>query len=146
MNNPIQAMLILACVGFVLISYFFLEVMLLRLSCNLAKVPRPSVVRTMGIVIAVLGAVSIAEGVLGGIINEAYERGGYPLWEAGLVGFFLGLPVHMVVCSAIHAKLAGIPLTHGIAVWFIEKSIKLVMVLIGGCVIGGLMLMAKGAA
>jgi hypothetical protein len=83
----------------------------------------------------ILGAVFIAEGILGAAVRAAYQAGGYPLWEAGLVIFFVGLPVHMLVSAAIHARLASQSFGDGLSVWFVEKSIKLMMAL----VLGGLL-------
>ena len=124
-------LLFLACAAFVLITYFLFEIMLFRFSCKLAKVPRPSLFRSASIVIVVIFAVTVAEGALGSMIREAYVLGGYPLWEAGFVAFFLGLPVHMAVCSALHAKMLGRPLSEGLSVWLVEKSIKLGLISVG---------------
>ena len=130
MKGP-QLLLFLACGAFVLLAYFVFEVLVFRYSCKLARVPRPSLLRSISIVIVVLFAVSVAEGALGSIIREAYVAGGYPLWEAGFVAFFLGLPVHMAVCSALHAKMLGRPLSEGLSVWIVEKSIKLGLISVG---------------
>ncbi len=124
-------LLFLACAAFVLISYLLFEIMLFRFSCKLAKVPRPSLLRSASIVIVVIFAVTVAEGALGSLIREAYVLGGYPLWEAGFVAFFLGLPVHMAVCSALHSKMLGRPLSEGLSVWIVEKSIKLGLISVG---------------
>ncbi len=130
MKGP-QLLLFLACGAFVFLAYFVFEVLLFRYSCRLAKVPRPGFLRSVAIVVVVLFAVSLAEGALGGLVREAYVFGGYPLWEAGFVAFFLGLPVHMAVCSALHAKMLGRPLSEGLSVWLVEKSIKLGLISIG---------------
>ena len=129
MKGPL--FLYLVCGAFVFVAYFVFEVLLFRYSCRLAKVPRPGFLRSVAIVVVVLFAVSLAEGALGGLVREAYVFGGYPLWEAGFVAFFLGLPVHMAVCSALHAKMLGRPLSEGLSVWLVEKSIKLGLISIG---------------
>ena len=129
MKGPL--FLYLVCGAFVFVAYFIFEVLLFRYSCRLAKVPRPGFLRSVAIVVVVLFAVSLAEGALGGLVREAYVFGGYPLWEAGFVAFFLGLPVHMAVCSALHAKMLGRPLSEGLSVWLVEKSIKLGLISIG---------------
>ena len=139
-----QVVLIVACGLFVVLAYFAFEVMLFRLSCALARLPRPSVPRSVGIVFAVAFAVSVAEGLLGVGVTRAYQAGGYPLWEAGLVGFLLGLPLHMLVCAYIHSRMTGIRLDDGIAVWKIEKSIKFGVLLVGGAVVGIVFLLSRG--
>ncbi len=139
-----QVLLVVTCGLFVVMAYFAFEVMLFRLSCALARLPRPSVPRSVGIVFAVALAVSVAEGLLGVGVTEAYLAGGYPLWEAGLVGFFLGLPLHMLVCAYIHSRMAGIRFDDGIAVWMIEKSIKFGVLLVGGAVVGLIFLIGRG--
>ena len=138
-----QLALFLGCAAFVLVAYFLFEVMLFRWSCRLAKVPQPGVLRSVAIVLSVLFAVSVAEGALGSVVTEAYNLGGYPLWEAGFVAFFLGLPVHMAVCSSIHAKMLRRPLSEGISVWLVEKSIKLGLISIGLGIVALLILASK---
>lgn len=134
--KPVQLILVLACVSFVVMAYFAFEVMLFRLSCALAKLPRPSVPRAVGIVCAVALAVAAAEGVLGFAVTQAYIAGNYPLWEAGLVTFLVGLPVHMAVCATVHAWLMDIKFSDGIAVWKIEKGIKAAVIAVGAGVAG----------
>ncbi len=138
-----QILLYLACAAFVLLAYFAFEIMVFRFSCRLAKVRRPSLLRSVSIVLVVLFAVSLAEGALGGLVTEAYLQGGYPLWEAGFVAFFLGLPVHMAVGSAIHAKMMARPLSEGLSVWIVEKSIKLGLISVGGGIFALLILANK---
>ena len=142
MNVPL-VILTLACLAFVIVGYFAFEVLLFRLSCSLAQLPRPTVPKSVGVVFGVLFAEILAQGALGGIVTEAYIAGGYPLWEAGLVAFFLALPVHMVVCAAIHARLVGIRFSDGIAVWKIEKSIKFAITVVGGSIVGLILLIGK---
>ena len=62
MKGP-QLLLFLACGAFVLFAYFVFEVLVFRYSCKLARVPRPTLLRSIAIVIVVLFAVSVAEGV-----------------------------------------------------------------------------------
>ena len=62
---------------------------------------------------------------------------------AGFVAFFLGLPVHMAVCSSIHAKMLRRPLSEGISVWLVEKSIKLGLISIGLGIVALLILASK---
>ena len=133
----------LACGGAVVLFYFAFEVLIFRLSCRLARAPRPTFMRSVGIVFVVLFAVSAVEGLIGSLIREAYILGGYPLWEAGLVAFFIGLPVHMLVASAIHAKMLDMSFVEGLAVWFIEKAIKLGMIAFAAAMVALVLLLAK---
>ena len=60
--------------------------------------------------------------------------------------FVLGLPVHMLVlrrlCTPASSDIGRV--TDGIAVWVIEKSIKLGVVLVGGSVVGLIYLLGRG--
>ncbi|HVK17128.1 MAG TPA: hypothetical protein VM533_09270, partial [Fimbriiglobus sp.] len=123
--NGAQVFGVLCCLGFVLFVFLGFEVAVFRISCALCKVPQPGIVRTVGIVFLLLVVPAFVDGVFGGILIEAYEATEYPLWEAGLVQFFLALPVHMAICSAIHARTVGIRVGQGIAVWLVEKLLKL---------------------
>ena len=140
--NP-QIVLILAFAAFVLVAYVVFEVLLFRLSCSLARVGRPSVPKSIGIVFAVMFAEIFALGALGGVVTELYIAGGYPLWEAGLVGFFLGLPVQMVVCAFLHSRMMGIKMNEGAAVWVIEKAIKFAVLIVGGLAVGLVILVTR---
>ena len=122
--NP-QFVTFLLCGAFVLVVYLAFEVLVFRLACRLARVDQPTAGRTLGMTFAVMLAVFVAEGLLAAAVERAYTVGGFPLWEAGLVGFFLGLPVHMALASVIHSKMMGVRLTDAVGVWFVEKSMKL---------------------
>ena len=123
--NGAQALVLLCCLGFVLFVVLGFEVAVFRVSCALCKVPQPGIARTVGIVFLLLVAPAVVDGVFGGVLIEVYKATEYPLWEAGLVQFFLALPVHMAICSAIHAKTVGIKVGQGVAVWLVEKLLKL---------------------
>jgi hypothetical protein len=125
--NPAQALGILCCLGFALFLFLGFEVAVFRISCALCKVPQPGVARTFGIVFLLLAVPAVVDGIFGGILIEVYKATEYPLWEAGLVQFFLALPVHMAICSAIHAKTVGIHVGQGVAVWMVEKLLKLAL-------------------
>lgn len=122
--NP-QFVFYLFCFGFATLVYLAFEVLVFRLACRIARVEQPSPGRTIGMTFAVVLVAFVAEGVLATIVKQAYTLGGFPLWEAGLVGFFLGLPVHMLLASFIHAKMMRVTLGEAVGVWFVEKSMKL---------------------
>jgi hypothetical protein len=124
------------CLSFVVLTYLAFEVMVFRLACRLARVSVPSPARTLGLTFAILFAAFLAEGLLAALVERAYTLGGFPLWEAGLVGFFLGLPVHMLLASAIHAKMTGNSIGEALGVWFVEKSMKLALVTVAAGMVG----------
>jgi hypothetical protein len=106
------------------------EIFVFRLACLLCRVPQPGLIRSIGMVVVLLVVPGVVDAVIGTGLAEAYRRGGYPLWEAGIVQFFLALPIHMLICSTIHAKMMSLSIREGISVWFVEKLLKLVVVLL----------------
>jgi hypothetical protein len=131
MNAPL--LLVAACAAFFVTVYLIAEVLLLRLACRIARVNPRTVFRSVGLVLASLFVGAIAEGALGWGVERAYSAGGFPLWEAGLVGFFLGLPVHMLLISGLHSKMMRVTYAEGLSVWFVDKAMKLA---IGGAGLG----------
>lgn len=127
--NGAQALGVLCCLGFVLFLLLGFEVAVFRISCALCKVPQPGLARTCGIVFLLLIVPAFVDGLFSGILIEIYKASAYPLWEAGLVQFFLALPAHMAICSTIHAKTVGIRVGQGISVWLVEKLLKLTLLL-----------------
>lgn len=132
--NP-QTFFGLACVAFLVVVYLVAEVLLLRLACRIARVNPRTVFRSVGLVLASLFVGALAEGVLGWGVERAYSLGGFrdKVWEAGLVGFFVGLPLHMLVISFLHAKMMRVTFAEGLSVWFVDKAMKLA---IGGAALG----------
>ena len=126
--NGGQALGFLCCVGFVLFLVLGFEVAVFRLACAACRVPQPALPRTVGMVFVLLVVPAIVDGIFSGILYEVYTATQYPLWEAGVVQFFLALPAHMAICSAIHAKMMAIRVTQGVAVWLVEKLMKLALV------------------
>ncbi len=133
----------LVCGAFVLVVYLAFEVLVFRLACRLARVDQPTAGRTIVLTFAILIADVVAGGVLGGLVERAHAAGGFPLWEAGLVGFFLGLPVHMALASVIHAKMMGVRLSDAVGVWFVEKSMKLGLMGVVAGMIGVVLLVQR---
>lgn len=125
--KPGEALGLLCCLGTILFLILGFEVAIFRVACSLCRVPQPGLVRTTGIVAVLLLVPAVVDAIVGAILTEAYLAGNYPLWEAGLVEFFIALPVHMAICSTIHAQMVRIPMTHGLSVWLVEKLLKLMM-------------------
>jgi hypothetical protein len=142
--NPALIILVLACLGAMLFALLLFEIGMFRLACRLCHVPQPGYARTVGIVMLLLAAPTVADGILAAVLAEAYTAGGYPLWEAGIVEVFVALPVHMVLCSAIHARMMNIRVAEGLTVWFVEKVLKLSLLLAGGVLLA-VLLLAKAA-
>lgn len=142
--NPGQVLLFLLCVLFLLGALFIFEIVLFRVACALCRVPQPGPFKSIGLVMLLLTIPIVADSMLGAALYEAYVAGDYPLWEAGVIEFMLALPIHMVLCSTIHSWMMSIRVREGLSVWFVEKLIKLsILVAIVG-VITLLLLAAPG--
>lgn len=128
--DPGQLFLLLTCLGVVVATVFGFEIAVFRLACRLCGVPQPGFVRTVGMVSVLLFVPGLVDGAVYAGLHSAYKASSYPVWEAGLVQFFVALPVHMAICSAIHARMMNIQLSEGVAVWFVEKLLKLVLLLV----------------
>jgi hypothetical protein len=138
-----EFVLYLFCFAFVAVVYLAFEVLVFRLACRLARVGQPTTGRTIAMTFAVVLAVFVAEGILATAVERAYTLGGFPLWEAGLVGFFLGLPVHMALASVIHAKMMRVTMGEAVGVWFVEKSMKLGLMAVVAGLFGVLLLVQR---
>jgi len=126
--NPAQVIVLLVCLGFVLLVVLAFEVLIFRAACSLCKIPQPGFLRTIGLVVLLLAVPAGVDAFFSGVLYEVYQTAKYPLWEAGVVQFFLALPVHMTICSAIHAKVVRIPMSQGLSVWLVEKLLKLAII------------------
>lgn len=132
---PGQLIALLVCLGVAVTVVFGFEIAVFRVACRLCRVPQPGLIRTVGMVSVLLVVPGLVDAAVYAGLHSAYKASAYPIWEAGLVQFFLALPVHMAICSAIHARMIDIRLSEGVAVWFVEKLLKLVLLLaVGGAV------------
>lgn len=125
--NGAQILVALLCLGSVLFLILAFEVAVFLIACAACRVPRPNVLRTVGLALLLVAVPSVVDAIFSGALFEIYKATNYPLWEAGLVSFFISLPVHMTICSFIHAKVVQIRVTEGLAVWLVEKLIKLTL-------------------
>ena len=132
--NPAQLVPALACLGVVTLTVLGFEVFVFRLSCLICGVPQPGLFRSFGMVGVLLFVPAAVDAAFGAGLAEAYRAGGYPLWEAGLVQFFLAMPAHMLICSCLHAQWLNLKVGEGLAVWFVDKLLKAVVLLtlVGG--------------
>ena len=119
----------LCCLG--LIGFFFLgfELLIFRVACGICHLEQPGFFRTMGVLSAIKFIPWIVIGLLSGVLYAAYEKANYPIWEAGIVWFLLALPIQMVMCGFIHARIMNIRFGEGVSVWFVEKTLKAVLLL-----------------
>lgn len=140
--NPAQVVAVLICLGVVLSALLAFEVGAFRLACRLAGVPQPGPLRAVGIVLVLLVVPTVADALLAAGLAEVYVAGGYPLWEAGIVELFVALPVHMAVCSVLHARMMNLRVGEGLSVWFVEKALKLGLLLLAAGIVAGILALA----
>ena len=131
-----QDLLILVCITFTLFVVLTAWIVFFRLSCRLCKLPSPSVLRTLGIVVITFVAATFTEFLMAASVRETYFKLNLPLWEAGFAAFFVGLPIDMAVNAGIHSLMMKIPMGKGIEVWFVQRVMLFgVILLIGACVL-----------
>jgi hypothetical protein len=127
-----QLLILLLCAGAFLLLVLMAWVLFFRLSCRLCKLPPPSLLRSIGIVVLTFVIASIGEGILAAGVRGAYRGFGWPRWETGFVTFFLGLPVDMVVNAGVHAGMMKLPFGKGIEVWFVQRVLLFSVILLAG--------------
>jgi hypothetical protein len=142
--NAGQVIAFLCCLGFLLTLVLGFEVAVFRAACRLCRVSQAGFAKTVGMVVILLVVPSVVDAIFGGALYELYKVANYPLWEMFVVQFFLALPAHMAICSVIHARLMGLPVGEGVAVWLVEKLLKLTLVLVAAGVVAVVVLVRKG--
>jgi hypothetical protein len=120
----------LCCVlGVLLIPLvLFLLTYVYRLSCVLCGMARPSVLNASGVMLVTVVTVALAESIMGAFVEFACQAARLPPWEAGVIIFFLVLPIDLVISSGVHAGLMGVRFGKGIEVWFVQRLIYLSLV------------------
>ena len=134
---PMIVLIAVSLTAALAIVYFFFEVSMFRFSCRVAKVALPAPLRVLSVVFTSIVIGLVTASVLAGLIERVYTLGGFPIWEASLVGIFVELPIHMLLVSAMHSRMTGIGFRDALSVWFVEKLIKLIML----AVFGGILLL-----
>ena len=124
-----RVLLALCCVGAFLFGLLAVAVLIFQVACVMARVPRPGFFRASWVIGVTFLVWSVAEGVLAGTVHAVYENLNYPLWEAGLVTFFLGLPVDLIISSGVHAGLLRMRFGKAVEVWFAHRLILLTIVM-----------------
>lgn len=125
-----QGLMFLACCFFLVLLVpllLFLLTYVYRLACTLSGLPKPSVISATGVMLVTVVSVGVAESIMGWAVEESCASAGLPRWEAGVITFFLALPVDLLISSAIHARLTSMRFGKAIEVWFIQRLIYLVI-------------------
>lgn len=125
-----------------LFGILFFAVAIFQIACKWCGLERPNSFVAGGIVFISWIVWAIFEGIMIAVLQELYRAAGYPPWEARIVGFFLGLPCHMVVTTGLHMALMRVSFGKSIEVWFIQQLILFSIVL----TITGLIVIAVLAA
>lgn len=99
-----------------------------RQSCSLSGLQKPSYIAAAGHLFLITIAQFFADLVMVELVQWGCRSAGVPVWEAGIIIFFLFLPIDLVISSAIHAGLMGIRFGKGIEVWFVQRLIWLSIV------------------
>ena len=124
-------------VGF-LFGILFFAVAIFQIACKWCGLERPNSFFAGSIVFISWIVWAIFEGIMIAVLQELYRAAGYPPWEARIVGFFLGLPCHMVVTTGVHMAFMRVSFGKSIEVWFAHRLIMLgIVLLIAGVVAVG---------
>jgi hypothetical protein len=115
------------------LGILFTAVLIFRFACRWCELEQPGFLATCGIVILAWIVWAIFEGILIAILQTLYHNAGYPPWEARIVGFFVGLPCHLVVTTLLHVGLLRVSFGKAIEVWFIQHIIlfSIILVIVG---------------
>lgn len=116
-------------VGF-LLGVLFFAVAIFQIACKWCGLERPGIFAAAGIVIVSWFVWAVFEGVMLAVLEEIYNAAGLPPWEARIVGFFVGLPFHLAVTTALHVGLMRVKVGKAIEVWFVQNVIVFSIVLL----------------
>jgi hypothetical protein len=138
--NPLP--LLLACCVLLMLApaALFLVTFIYRWSCVLCGLPRPTVLVAAGIMFVGWLSLAMAVGVLELIVREVCGAAGVPLWEAGIVLFFLALPLDLTVSAGIESGLMGVRFGKGVELWYTQRLIQLSILAAVGFVAGVIVL------
>jgi hypothetical protein len=123
---PVLALLF--CCFFVLMMMpvtLFLVTFIYRWSCALCGLPKPSVLVAAGIMFVAWLSLVLAVGVLEAVVYEACAAAAVPRWEAGIILFFLALPLDLAISAGIESGLMGVRFGKGVEMWYTQRLIQL---------------------
>ena len=126
MANVLAALCIF---GGLLFGILFFAVLIFQVACKWCRLERPSFFAAAGIVVVSWVVWAIVEAIMISILQEIYQAAGYPPWEARIVGFFVGLPTHLIVTTVLHMGLMRVKSGKAIEVWFIQQLILFSIIL-----------------
>ncbi len=127
--------ILLACCFFLVLLVpvmLFLFTYIFRQACVLCGLPKPSVVTSAGVMLLIRVSTFVTEAVVEVIVAESSRVAGLPRWEAGIIVFFLILPIDLLISAGLHAGLMNIRFGKGIEVWFVQWLIILSIALVIG--------------
>ena len=126
----VQVLVVLGMFLFVLFAVLGAAILVFRVACRLCGVEAPGVMKSAVIIVATTAVLAVCEVVMASAVRGVYDRLNYPLWEAGVVAFFVGLPVDLVVASAVHAAFLRVKFGKAVEVWFAHRLILLTFVML----------------
>ena len=124
--------LLLACCFVVVLLVpvlLFVFTSVFRQACVLCGLPRPSVATAAGVMLLIWVSKTLTEAVMNAIVQESCRAAGVPRWEAGIIVFFLLLPIDLLISASLHAGLMNIKFGKGVEVWFVQMLMYLSMFL-----------------
>ena len=128
---------LLACCFFAVLLVpvlLFVFTSVFRQSCVLCGLPRPSVATAAGVLLLIRVGTTVSEAVLNAVVQQSCQAAGLPRWEAGIIVFFLLLPVDLLISAALHSALMNIKFGKGIEVWFVQMLMYLAIGVVAGAV------------
>lgn len=122
--------ILICCFLFVLLlpGLLFLFTYIFRQSCVLSGLEKPSVLSATAHLFLITIAQFFADLVMMELVKWGCEAATVPRWEAGIIIFFLFLPIDLLISSGIHSGLMGVRFGKGIEVWFVQRLIWLSIV------------------
>ena len=119
--------LLICCFLLVLLlpGVLFLFTYIFRQACVLSGLPKPTVLAAAGHLFLITIAQFFVDFIMVNAVEWGCDWAKVPRWEAGIIIFFLFLPIDLVISSGIHAGLMGIKFGKGIELWFVQRLIYL---------------------
>jgi hypothetical protein len=113
-----------------------LFIFIFRQACVWSGLPKPSMATAAGVLLLIRISTTISEALMEVIVSESCKVAGLPLWESGIIVFFLLLPIDLLISAGLHSGLMNIKFGKGIEVWFVQWLIILSIVTAITLVIG----------